>query len=49
MYFKVCPYCGSHLGPGEKCECEKENEDEENRIHNDCGGVSALAESRGRL
>lgn len=20
-YFKVCPYCGSHLDPGEKCDC----------------------------
>lgn len=20
-YYKVCPYCGSHLDPGEKCDC----------------------------
>ena len=20
-YFKVCPYCGDNLDPGEKCEC----------------------------
>lgn len=20
-YFKVCPYCGAHLDPGEVCDC----------------------------
>lgn len=20
-YFKVCPYCGAHLNPGEVCDC----------------------------
>ena len=20
-FFKVCPYCGSHLDPGELCDC----------------------------
>lgn len=27
-YFKLCPYCGAHLDPGERCSCrtnEKEN------------------------
>jgi hypothetical protein len=24
-YFKTCPACGSHLDPGEKCDCTKEN------------------------
>ena len=24
--FRTCPYCGSNLDPGEKCDCqEKEN------------------------
>lgn len=22
MIFKVCPYCGAHLDPGEKCDCQ---------------------------
>lgn len=22
-YYKVCPYCGCHLDPGEVCDCEK--------------------------
>ena len=21
MYYHVCPSCGSHLDPGEKCDC----------------------------
>lgn len=25
-YFKVCPYCGSNLDPGEKCDCREERE-----------------------
>jgi len=23
-YFKECPYCGSYLDPGEKCNCRNE-------------------------
>lgn len=23
-YYKVCPYCGSNLDPGEVCDCKKE-------------------------
>lgn len=22
-YYRVCPYCGAHLDPGEKCDCRK--------------------------
>lgn len=22
-YYQICPYCGSHLDPGEKCDCQK--------------------------
>lgn len=31
--YKVCPYCGSTLDPGERCECQerKETEDKEKR------------------
>lgn len=27
-YYKVCPLCGSHLDPGEKCTCQKDRERE---------------------
>lgn len=23
-YFKVCPGCGGHLDPGEKCSCQRQ-------------------------
>lgn len=23
-YFNICPDCGSHLDPGEKCDCKNE-------------------------
>ena len=22
MYYNVCPYCGDHLDPGERCDCK---------------------------
>ena len=25
MYGYICPYCGDHLDPGEKCECRDEH------------------------
>lgn len=31
MSYRICPYCGAHLDPDEKCDCE-EKEDEE-RCH----------------
>lgn len=24
-YYRVCPYCGAHLDPGELCDCQKES------------------------
>ena len=24
MSFYVCKYCGAHLDPGERCDCQKE-------------------------
>lgn len=24
-YYHTCPICGSHLDPGERCDCRKEN------------------------
>ncbi len=27
MYYRTCPYCGAHLDPGERCDCQdKEKE-----------------------
>lgn len=23
-YYKICPYCGCHLDPGEVCDCDKD-------------------------
>lgn len=23
-YYRTCPQCGSHLDPGESCDCQKE-------------------------
>ena len=25
-YYRVCPYCGSHLDPGERCDCQDKEE-----------------------
>lgn len=26
-FYNVCPYCGAHLDPGERCDCkEQQNE-----------------------
>lgn len=22
MYYKICPHCGAHLDPGERCDCQ---------------------------
>ncbi len=32
-YYDVCPNCGSHLDPGEKCDCKEETERKEEKIH----------------
>lgn len=26
-YFNTCPYCGAHLDPGERCDCQDEQEE----------------------
>lgn len=25
-FYKVCPYCGANLDPGEKCDCQDKEE-----------------------
>ncbi len=27
-YYNICPYCGSHLDPGERCDCQDKGEPE---------------------
>ena len=28
-YFKTCPFCGEHLDPDEKCDCQDKNKEKE--------------------
>ena len=28
-YYHTCPICGANLDPGERCDCEKEKEENE--------------------
>lgn len=29
MCYRICPDCGAYLDPGEKCDCQSENQNEE--------------------
>ena len=31
-YYKICPLCGAHLDPGERCDCEE--------VHQPFSGIS---------
>lgn len=31
-FYWICPKCGAHLDPGEKCDCEKERKCSQNFI-----------------
>lgn len=28
-YYQTCPECGAHLDPGESCDCEREEGEEQ--------------------
>ena len=28
-YYYTCPHCGTHLDPGESCDCQKQQEPDE--------------------
>lgn len=30
MFYRVCPKCGAHLDPNERCDCGKEKEKQDN-------------------
>lgn len=32
MYERICPDCGAHLDPDEKCDCQEEKESNGERI-----------------
>lgn len=34
-YYNVCPNCGAHLDPGERCDCEKEEPRQQERKRTD--------------
>ena len=31
-FYNTCPYCGSHLDPGERCDCQKEKAKKEEEM-----------------
>ena len=28
-YYNICPHCGSHLDPGERCDCQDRGKEPE--------------------
>lgn len=30
-YYNICPHCGSHLDPGERCDCQNRGQEPERR------------------
>lgn len=28
-YYNICPYCGCHLDPGERCDCQSKGQEPE--------------------
>lgn len=51
-YYWTCPYCGSNLDPGEKCDCQKikthdmvkNHENIDNYKSVDRGGVTVVSQ-----
>lgn len=35
MYYRICPNCGAHLDPCEKCDCKNETKEETNHAGNE--------------
>ena len=40
--FRVCPYCGSHLDPGEICDCRGKEGTPVSAANADEGGVEQI-------
>lgn len=34
-YYWTCPYCGANLDPGEKCDCDKSDKEDDNHDGNE--------------
>lgn len=48
-YYRVCPFCGSNLDPGEICDCKTQDSDKEETaavIPTAAGSIALVAESR---
>ncbi|WP_277614901.1 hypothetical protein [Flintibacter muris] len=30
-YYNICPHCGSHLDPGERCDCQSKGPEPKQR------------------
>ena len=43
-YYKTCPYCGAYLDPGEACDCDatQTNNERFNALLNGCGHPRAV-------
>lgn len=44
-FYKICPHCGGHLDPGEKCDCQEQEEQERRKWESlvRCGGDGQYA------
>lgn len=34
-FYNVCPYCGAHLDPGERCDCKDQQDERPPAIKNE--------------
>ena len=33
MQYRICPLCGAHLDPGERCDCQEKEKDDDAPKH----------------
>lgn len=48
MRFRICPICGAHLDPGERCDC-KDTAAEREANTNESGEVLCAANMKGQF
>lgn len=44
-YYWTCPYCGSNLDIGEKCDCQKDNDEDHRSVNENFIDQSGTHES----